>query len=347
MPHQVNQTLHEKSLPTVFQLGPNLFVACFWLMKLGVARQMIEEAILRGQVSDDGLIVESTSGTMGYGLCLAGRAMGLRVQLVGDPVIDSTFKELLELFGVEVHIVTEHLDNGGYQVPRLRKVSELLDLNRDAHWVQQYDNGANPRSYSEAADWIAHEVGQVDHLVAAVGSGGSISGTVSRLRHLGHPAHATAVDTHGSVLFGQHDGHRTLRGLGNSITPQNLNYSLIDSVHWVEACDAFCATRLLLTDHGIDMGPTTGAAFMAAAEIARRNPDESVVFLGPDRAERYLTTVYSPSWCEENGVLVDELPDGPYSVEHPEEADGGWASMEWNRRPITEFHAAIPAGVAS
>jgi cysteine synthase len=216
--------------------------------------------------------------------------MGMQVELVGDPAIDPIFKEFLEQLGARIHIVHEHLEVGGYQVPRLRKVQELLKNNPGAHWVRQYDNSANPQSYEQSALHIAAEVGKVDVLVAPVGSGGSISGTVRKLRMLGHPANSFAVDTHGSVLFGQVERLRKLRGLGNSILPKNLDYSLIDWVSWVEPADAFCSMRKLFVDHGLDMGPTTGASFMLAEFLARENPNKTVVFLGPDRAERYLST---------------------------------------------------------
>lgn len=322
-------TLRKKSLPTIYHLRDNLFVACFWLMKLGVAFEMLDQAARTGRIRHGGLIVESTSGTMGYGLAIAGRALGLRVQLVGDPAIDPTFKDFLELLGAEIHIVREHLDVGGYQVPRLNMVHELQRADPDALWVRQYDNPANPASYHTTARMIAQQAGSVDYFVAPVGSGGSISGITRSLRQLGHKARSIAVDTHGSVLFGQADGPRKLRGLGNSVFPKNLNYALIDEVHWVEAADAFLATRQLFADHGLDMGPTTGAAFMVADHIAAANPDQTVVFIGPDRAERYIGTVYSKSWCMANDVYAHTLPEAPYRVTHPSNVYGGWASMHW------------------
>lgn len=330
------ETLKKKSLPTVYPLSDNLFVACFWLMKLGVAFEMLDQAARSGRIRQGGLIVESTSGTMGYGLAIAGRALGMRVQLVGDPAIDPVFEDFLKLLGAEVHIVHEHRDVGGYQVPRLEKVNEL-ESKLGAYWMRQYDNPANPESYHAAARLIAYKAGHVDYLVAPVGSGGNISGTTRSLRQLGHAAQSVAVDTHGSVLFGQADGTRKLRGLGNSVLPKNLDYSLIDDVHWVEAADAFYATRVLFADHGLDMGPTTGAAFMVADQIAKTNPEKTVVFIGPDRAERYIGTVYSKMWCVANDVYAESLPKGPYRVNHPKEAHAGWATMHWGRRTIIDI----------
>jgi cysteine synthase A len=167
-----------------------------------------------------------------------------------------------------------------------------------------------------------------------------LCGAARWLRSTGHASRAVAVDTHNSVIFGQRDGPRQLRGLGNSIRPGNVDYSLIDEVHWVEAGDAFCAARTLLHTYGLDLGGTSGAAYMVARHVAVANPEKSVVFFAPDRSERYLTTVFNRQWCAEQGLLVDAIPAGPYEVRHPLEAHGGWAKIQWNRRP---FVSADPA----
>lgn len=338
--------LRRKSLPKVYRIGPNLFCASFWLMKLCVAMQMIEEAMLSGRIGRDGLLIESTSGTMGYALAIAARAFGLQVQLVGDPAIDPHLQSLLGLLGADVEIVREKLPIGGYQLPRLRRLKSLMDSNPGAIWTKQYDNGANPRSYRGPARKIASVIGRVDCLVATTGSGGSISGTSRALRAIGHPSYTVAVDTHNSVLFGQPDGPRQLRGLGNSILPKNLDHSLIDEVHWVEAADAYFAARLLLTDYGLDMGPTTGAAFLVARQIAALHPNRNVVFLGPDRAERYIDTVFNPSFCRENGVWTDVLPRAPYTISHPRDAGGGWARIEWKQRNLKDFNIPEREGIS-
>ncbi len=338
-------TLKAKEMPSIYQVRPNLFAACYWVMKIGVAIEMLGEALKNENAAPGGLIMESTSGTMGYALAITGRALGMKVQLVGDPAIDPFFKGLLEQLGAQVHIVSECLPIGGHQIPRLRKLNELIDHNPGCLWVKQYDNPNNANSYRRTAAHIAASIGRIDIVVATVGSGGSISGTVRALRESGHPARAIAVDTHGSVLFGQEEGPRALRGLGNSIFPRNLDYSLIDEVHWVTAADAFCAARMLFADHGIDMGATTGAAFLVAGHLAHTNPGKRVVFLGPDRADRYLRTVYSRDWCRENGLFTETLPERPYRVLHPREAGRGWAVMHWNRRPIDEVVSVQTCGV--
>jgi len=331
------ESIKKKAKPVIHQLGPNLFGAFFWLMKLVVALKMLGDASETGKIGPESKIVETTSGTMGYGIALAARIKKYRVTLVGDPAIDPNLFNLLDLLGAKVEIIKEKRAIGGYQEPRLERVRDIVKQDPNAFWVQQYHNPSNPAAYSIPASIIAGEVGQVDNLVATVGSGGSISGTVKELRAAGHPTRAIAVDTFNSVLFGQEDGPRVLRGLGNSIRPNNLDYGLIDEVHWVAAPDAFCAARELFIKYGHDMGPTTGAAFMVAKHIASLNPNKSVVFIGPDRAERYLSTVYNLQWCKDNGLLIDRSAEAPIEVKHPGEANGPWNFVDWNRRDITEI----------
>lgn len=334
------EMLHELRVPVVRRLAPkNLFGAFFWLMKITVAFQMLKDA------QPGTRLVESTSGTMGFGLALTCHAMGFPLTLVGDPSIDPALKNLMEeVFGADVHIVTERRAVGGYQVPRLRFLNKILSENPNAFWTRQYDNPSNADAYRDPAAAIHQAFAaagvHVDYLVAPVGSGGSISGITRFLRAAGHPAHAVAVDTHGSVLFGQRDGPRPLRGLGNSIHPLNLDYELIDTVHWVQADHAFCSTRQLFAEFGLDRGPTTGAAYFVARYLARLHPGSCVLFLSPDRAERYLSTVYSRSFCESHGLWTEDLPDAPAVVSEPSRAGTGWQCYSWNRKKLTDI---IPA----
>jgi cysteine synthase A len=336
MTNYFSKHLEDKTLPRILQIENNLHVAAFWLMKLVVARNIIKNALDEGRVVPGGRVIESTSGTMGYGLAMAARAYGVKLTLVGDPAIDVALKNLLEELGADVHIVTTPAPTGGYQKPRLQLVSEMLRDDPTMFWVRQYDNSHNPAAYRESAEAMVAKLRQVDILVAAVGSGGSISGLARFLRAAGQSPRVLAVDTPRSVLFGQQDGSRMLRGLGNSIFPKNLDYSQVDEVHWVSAAQAFCATRYMLHHYGLDLGATSGAAFLVARHLARQHPDKRVVFVSPDRAERYLTTVYSKEWCLENNAYASELLEQPEVLEHPQEAGGEWSMFNWNRRSLHE-----------
>jgi cysteine synthase A len=144
------------------------------------------------------------------------------------------------------------------------------------------------------------------------------------------------VDTPGSVLFGQSDAPRRVRGLGNSLMPPNLDHTAFDEVHWVGAAEAFEATRTLHRRHALYMGPTSGAAWLAASWWARRHPEASVVVLLPDEGHRYQDTVYDDAWLRDQDLRLDALPVHPHDAAHPDKATGGWYRFEWARRSLAE-----------
>ena len=157
-----------------------------------------------------------------------------------------------------------------------------------------------------------------------------------------------AVDTPGSVLFGQRDAPRRIRGLGNSLMPPNLDHSTFDEVHWVSDREGFAATRALHRRHALYMGPTSGAAWMVASWKARTEPDARVVVLLPDEGHRYQDTVYDDAWLRRQGLRIRRLPGRPVAVDHP--ADGGpeWSWLHWNRRRLeTVVPSGHPRGAAA
>lgn len=328
--------LDEAELPAIVRVSDNLFAAVFVLLKLTLARHLIRQAKERGLLVAGGHIIESTSGTMGLGLAYACREFACRLTVVGDPVIDEGLRLKLEALGAHVNIVETPLPEGGMQGARLQKLHELLAQTPGAFWTQQYDNPDAPHAYYRAAQRIAGSVGPVDFLVAPVASGSSSAGLTRGLQAAGHAARLIAVDTHHSVLFGHTDGKRLLRGLGNSIHPKNMDYSLTEQCHWVSAAEAFKATRELFSAHLLDAGPTSGATYMVARWIARRYPRKKVVFVCADTGERYRLTVYNPRWLASNNVLIDRTPRRPRLVTRPADAGEGWSYMEWAGRPLSD-----------
>ena len=267
--HKVLDSISQLERPRIVQLRQNLFACCFQLMKLLPARFMLDRAEDRGELCAGNLICETTSGTFGLALAKLGAIRGYRVKLISDPAVDPYLATRLKALGADVEIVAKPDGAHGFQGARLSRLHDVLDANPGAYWPKQYDNSDNPLSYSLVAENLAEIVGQVDCLVGSVGSGGSMSGTARFLRDVFPALHVSGVDTHGSVLFGQPDGPRTLRGLGNSIIPGNLDHSQFDDVHWVTAVEALTALRQLHIQHGLFMGPTSGASILVADWMAR------------------------------------------------------------------------------
>ncbi len=330
-------------LPRIVHLGPNLFGAAFSLMKLLPARHILDRAHEDGLLEPGTVVIESTSGTFGLALAMECRLRGRPLVLVSDPAVDPRLRRRLRDLGAAVDIVAEPAAIGGYQQARLDRLAELRGRHRRHFLPAQYSNPDNPAGYGVLAELLAAALGRVDILVGPVGSGGSMCGTVAGLRRLlpATDVAAVAVDTPGSVLFGQHDAPRRIRGLGNSLMPPNLDHSAFDEVHWVSDREGFAATRALHRRHALYMGPTSGAAWMVAQWKARAEPDARVVVLLPDEGHRYQDTVYDDAWLRRQGLRLRRLPNRPIEVDSPDDGGPEWSSLRWNRR---RFEAVVPSG---
>lgn len=322
--------------PRLVRLAPNLYAAVFTLMKIVPARFILDQARRRGELDDSTVVVETTSGTFGLALAMQTALMDLPLILVSDPVVDDRLYRRLTDLGATVERVTESAPTGGYQATRLERVAQIQRTLPRTFCPRQYENPDNPRSYALVAESIIEDVGRVDCLVGPVGSGGSMSGTVRYLRSLSPECRAVGVDTHGSVLFGQPDGHRELRGLGNSLIPPNLEHEAFDEVHWVSAAEAYLATVALHRERAMFMGPTSGAAALVARWWAERNPDALTVVMLPDEGHRYADTVHDAGWLAEHVPNDARLPAGPLVLSAPHETAPSWSTFAWNRRTRDE-----------
>jgi cysteine synthase A len=330
-------------LPRLIRLDRNLYAAAFTLMKLVPARFILRRAVQTGRLSPQTVIVETTSGT--FGLALAMQAVHLRRKLilVSDPVIDQRlYRRLTDLGAVVERVGAEAGDRpGGYQAARLDRLAEIQAGQPDSFCPEQYRNPDNPRSYAAVAELLVEALGQVDCLVGPVGSGGSMCGTSTALRAVLPDCQAVGVDTPASVLFGQPAGHRELRGLGMSMLPANLDHRVFDSVHWCDAPTAYAATRQLHQRHALFMGPTSGAAYLAARWWAAAHPDALTVVMLPDEGYRYQDTVYDDEWLAGHGGLGQPLPEHPTELDHPAQPAGAWSRYQWARRG---YHQVVAVG---
>ncbi|MER7185401.1 pyridoxal-phosphate dependent enzyme [Streptomyces hyaluromycini] len=323
-------------LPRLIRIGPNLCVAAFTLMKLLPARFMIDRAEQRGELAPGTTVLETSSGTFALGLAMVCRLRGYPLVIVGDPAIDPALRRRLGELGAQVEICAEPSPNGGFQQARLDRLEELRALHPDHYVPGQYHNPDNPNAYAAVAEQIAETVGAVDCLVGPVGSGGSTGGTAAFLRLLQPQMRLIGVDTSPSAIFGQVDGPRVVRGLGNSLVPPNVSHDAYDEVHWAGPAEVFRATRELHALHALYMGPTSGASFLVARWYAERNPDAQVVAFLPDEGHRYQETVYQDEWLAEQGLLDAPAAPAPRTVTDPHDAVGGWARMHWRRRSLDD-----------
>jgi cysteine synthase A len=320
------------ALPRLVWLRPNLVGLAFPLLKLLPARYIVRKAREEGELGAGAPIAETSSGTFGLALAMVARLQGHPLGLVSDPTIEPPLKRRLEDLGATVHIVRDPGTSGSWQRARLEFLDELLAAAPGTFCPRQYSNPHNPGSYAPCAEQLAHAAGAVDCLVGPVGSGGSLCGIASYLRCLFPELSVIAVDAHRSVIFGQSDARRPLKGIGNSLVPPNVDHAAVDRVHWVGAAEAFRATRELHRRHALFMGPTSGAAYLVADWWARENPDSLTAVVLPDEGYRYQDTVYDDLWLAEKGLRLEALPRRPVEWDHPHDGSDPWSFYRWNRQ---------------
>jgi cysteine synthase A len=279
--------------PVGVEVYAKLELQNLFAMKDRVARRVITEARRSGELLPGAPVIESSSGTMALGLALVGTYFGHPVHIVTDPRIDPITLAKLRTLGCTVHVV-DAMGDAGWQSARLARLAELMAGLDGAFWPRQYANPQNPLAYQTLADELRADLGTLDVLVGAVGSGGSLCGTARALSARLPDLRVVGVDCVGSVLFGQSDQpERRQSGLGNSLQPDNLDYSVIDEVHWLSDDEAFDATRQLAREQKIFGGNTSGSVYRVLSHLAARvAPGTRLVGVMADRGDRYVDSLY-------------------------------------------------------
>ncbi|MQA03846.1 MAG: pyridoxal-phosphate dependent enzyme [Streptosporangiales bacterium] len=268
------------------------------------ALHMVDKARQRGQLRPGAAIVESTSGTLGLGLTLAGTVYDHPVTLVTDPGMEPLMHQLLRAYGARVEMVTTPHPTGGWQEARRQRVHEVLAELPDAYCPDQYHNPDNVAAYEGLALELASQLGPIDVLVCSVGTGGHSAGVSRVLRALYPDMRLVGVDTVGSTIFGQPARPRLMRGLGSSIHPRNVAYAAFDEVHWVATSEAVWACRTMAAARYATGGWSVGAVALVASWLARTAAkDVRIAAIFPDGPQRYFDTVYSDAYCAEQGLL--------------------------------------------
>ncbi|MEV6066495.1 PLP-dependent cysteine synthase family protein [Nocardia sp. NPDC052001] len=287
-------------------------------MKDRPALHMVRRAELRGDLAPGARIIESTSGTLGLGLALAGLVYRHPVTLVTDPGLEPIVARMLTAYGARVEVVAAPHPDGGWQQARRDRVAELLAAEPDSWCPDQYSNPDNVDGYESLALELVEQLGTVDVLVCAVGTGGHSAGVARVLRRSNPALKLIGVDTVSSTIFGQRAGTRLMRGLGSSIYPRNVDYAAFAEIHWVAPAEAVWACRTLAATHLASGGWSVGAVALVAGWAARTyGPNATVAAVFPDGPHRYFDTVYNDDYCIEHGLLDVTPPTEPDVLTHP------------------------------
>jgi len=254
---------------------------------------MIDAAEKAGILTKNKTIVEPTSGNTGIALAMVAAAKGYKCILTMPETMSKERRLLLRGFGAEL-VLTPGPDGMGGAI---RKAEEIAASDPDKYFVpQQFQNPANPEIHRKTtAEEIWRDTdGQVDFLVAGVGTGGTITGVGEVLKARKPSFKAIAVEPDASpVLSGGEKGPHPLQGIGAGFIPAVLNTKIYDEVIRVKADDAFDTARRMATQEGLLVGISSGAATWAALQVANRpeNAGKLIVVIIPSFGERYLSTV--------------------------------------------------------
>jgi cystathionine beta-synthase len=276
-------------------------------MKVRMAEQMIDEAEQRGQLQPGGHIIEPTSGNTGLGLALVAIERGYRFTAVVDHHASVDKLRAMTAMGVELVYVGDKTATGPRSVER-RKVAEQLAAATGAYCPDQHNNPGNGAGYCGLAQELLADIfGDVDYLISAVGTGGSLCGTTRELRSLGSEVVAVGVEPTGSIIFGGSGGKYWQTGSGSPEgfpVGSNVDLSVIDEGVQVTDVEAFAAARVVSQRTGLIIGGSTGGAVHVALQRLSTLPAGStVVTVVCDAGEKYLDTVYDDKWMRERGLF--------------------------------------------
>jgi cysteine synthase A len=256
-----------------------------------IGLSMLQEAEKEGKINKDTIILEPTSGNTGIALAFVSAVKGYKLVLTMPETMSVERRQLLLALGAQIILTPGPEGMSG----AVRKAEELAKSDKRYFIPQQFNNPANPEVHRKTT---AQEIwrdtdGEVDILVAGVGTGGTITGIAEVLKKNKPIFKAIAVEPADSaVLSGEKPGPHKIQGIGAGFIPQILNIKIIDEIIKVSNQDAFKASRRLAREEGILAGISSGAALFAALDVARRpeNKGKTIVVILPDSAEKYLST---------------------------------------------------------
>lgn len=257
--------------------------------RIGVA--MIEDAWKAGRINQETVLIEPTSGNTGIALAFVAAAKGLKIILTMPETMSVERRKLLKILGAKL-VLTEGAKG---MKGAIAKAEELQQQIPNSVILQQFSNPSNPAIHRRTtAEEIWRDTdGQVDIVVAGVGTGGTITGVAEVLKERKPSLRAVAVEPVKSpVISGGAPGPHKLQGIGAGFIPANLNPKILDEVIPVNEDDSGPVSKQVNALDGIPIGISSGAIVWAALQVAKRpeNKGKKIVAIIPSSSERYLST---------------------------------------------------------
>lgn len=288
--------LELKNIKKKYNLKANIYAKLEYLNPAGsvkdrVGKAMIDTAEKTGVLKQGSVIIEPTSGNTGIGVAAVAAVKGYRAIIVMPETMSEERKKLMKAYGAEL-VLTE----GAKGMAGAIEKAELLNKEIPNSIIAgQFTNPANPKAHFETTGpEIYADLGDnIDFFVAGVGTGGTITGTGRFLKSKIDRVKIIGVEPKNSaVLSGKEKGTHGIQGIGAGFIPQVLDTSILDEIITVSDENAFKIARESGKTEGFLIGISSGAALMAAIEVAKRceNEGKNIVVILPDSGSRYLST---------------------------------------------------------
>jgi cysteine synthase B len=248
-----------------------------------IALKMIEQAEADGQLTKDKTIIEATSGNTGIGLAMIGAVRGYKVEIAMSEAVSIERRKLIEGFGAKIILTDKDKGTDG----AIEKVKALVEANPDKYFMpNQFSNKYNKLAhYKTTGEEIWKQTnGKIDYLVSALGTSGTIMGVAKALKE--YKPDIKIVSAHpvkGHYIQG-------IKNMEEAIVPELYKPEKIDITVMVETEEAFKQARNIMKYEGIPVGMSSGAAMVAALEVANQIDKGHIVVIFPDRVDKYLST---------------------------------------------------------
>jgi len=293
-----------------------------------IASFIIDEAEKKGILTKGSTIIETTSGNTGFSLAMVSIIKGYECILAVSSKSSPDKIDMLRSMGAKVYVCPAHVSaddpRSYYEVAK-----RLHEETKGSVYINQYFNELNIQAhYSSTGPEIWEQTnGNITHLVACSGTGGTISGIAKYLKEKNPDVRIIGVDAFGSVLkkyheTGEFDNNEVypyrIEGLGKNLIPSSTDFSVIDEFIKVTDEESAHSARELAKTEGIFAGYTSGAAMQAIKQLSalgKFEKDSNIVVIFPDHGSRYMSKIYSDQWMEDQGFLVTNVKEETQKVE--------------------------------
>ncbi|MBR2977308.1 MAG: cysteine synthase A [Oscillospiraceae bacterium] len=263
-------------------------------IKTRVAYNMVKDAVRRGKITKDTIIVEPTSGNQGIGLALVGAVLGYRVRIIMPDSVSVERQKLMRHYGAEVVLVHD-AGNIGDAIDECLQTALRMEREEPNVFVpQQFVNPANPmiHRHQTGLEILEQVGGPIDGFCSGIGTGGTITGIGETLKALNPHMTIWAVEPeNAAILAGGTVGTHLQMGIGDGLIPEILNRDIFEYIYIVSDEEALHTARRLAREEGLMCGISSGTNVAAAIRMAKQlGPGKTVVTVLPDTAERYFST---------------------------------------------------------